>query len=470
MTPSRQVHAGIWRCAVYGERRAAVLVYSVIALAMTGLFFAMMGTLASDRPLTYRIAFTATPMAMLAMFYWLRYVTGAVRQNSPANAHLVPSLCSSVRRTTVAAWCLTLLPLAATVSYFAYPALALVAASMVVTLLGMARGGRTAGTVLYIVLVLGALQLSGEPKALAWLAQTPVVAALAVVSAGLAAYALRAIFPNAGDRHWRLLNAQSRQRISTDMTATWEHNRRSPKRRWLYAKLLKHDLRSGAAPEPLLLHALGPQNHRFDFIVPLAAAGVLSVLLKVFLSSYEPAPGQLPAILIGTLLPALLLMQAVSFHRFVASMAGTRGEQALVRLAPRAPHANRFGRTLAAQFLTICLIELAIGLAFLMAMAFLFGGVETGAALLASLFCAGVAMAGWPLRDYAGRRPDSILVLIVQASAIGAGCVGLVLLTGRPGEWGLLFVATLAGALAILRGRWEKMANAPAPFPAARFA
>lgn len=471
MNPAWQVHASIWRHAVLGERRLAVVVWSAAALALcalAGLVTAVQQQYAPQLAPYSRLAICTLPLAALAIFLWMRYVSGAVRQNSPANAQLVPGLCRAVRRTTIVAWCLTLLPMALLASAVQYSALAFLALSAMVTMLGVARGGRSIGTVMYIFLLMASLQISYTPGLKVWMSQSPVLLVVGLLSMALAVGALRSVFPHGGDRHWKLLTAQDKLRLSTDLEGTLLHRRSSGHRRLLYAVLLKNDLHPGARPEHLLLHALGPGNHRFDFVFPLVTAAGLALGLKLVLASYVPAAGEIPMEIIYSFTAPLLLLQGLTFQRLVVSMNTTRGEQSLVRLAPRAPNAGRLARSVARQMLAICVTEWLVCAAAVLGLLLLFGGGAKGLMLLGATMCTSLAMTGWALRDYSGKQPGRLAMVIVQTVAMSAGCIALMLLLGRPLAWGVLFALMLVASVAIVRGRWNTMVNAPPPFPAGR--
>ncbi|MES2017787.1 MAG: hypothetical protein V4484_14950 [Pseudomonadota bacterium] len=149
MKQALAVHRNIVRAAMFGERKGWLLGWTVIALLLLvpAALFDFGGGKHPDWGKQSQLAFL---MAALALFWWLRFVPGAVRQNSPANARLVPGLNRSVRRTTMLFWCLTLAPMAWLASRFTHPMLAFVVFSMLITTLGMARGGRQAGMVIYL--------------------------------------------------------------------------------------------------------------------------------------------------------------------------------------------------------------------------------------------------------------------------------------------------------------------------------
>lgn len=455
----------VWSTAVLGARRSWVIGWSAVLLSLfvlAVLFFHIVG---ADQP-DKRVFGSTIPLAMLALFYWVIYVPGAVRQNSPANARLVPGLHRAVRRTTVLAWCLTLAPLALLSSASERGALMFAALSLMVTSIGMARGGSATGAALFALLTMAIAFVPGKPALVAWLSTGPVLAALFVFGAALAWEGLRSVFPFGGDRHWKLLPAQETQRASGSLQRLMLSRRFAGGRASLYGWLLRRDLRPSARPEHLLLHALGPGNHRFDFVGYLLPVLLLAVLAKLVLAMLGLGASNVPLEIIAFFSVTLLPMQGLNFQRLVVSMRNSRGEQALVRLAPRAPRADRLGRVLARQMLRVCLSEwLAFG-AGALALILLFGGGVKELVTLAILQCVCLAMAGWPLRDYSKPRA-ALLVVIAQAVLVAGLALSLYMLRGQPVLWAALL---LGCALAIVYQRWKTMAGAAPPFPAAAMA
>lgn len=458
----------IWSNAVLGERRRWMLGWTAVLLSLfvlVLLFFLAFG------PVEPRMAIIgcAIPLATLAMLYWLSYVPGAVGQNSPANARLVPGLHRAVCRTTVLAWCLTLAPLALFASAFEHAALMFVALGALVTSIGMARGGRTIGDAIFILVIVAMAFVAGGPAQVVWLSSAPVLTGLYLLGAALAWEGLRTVFPSGGERHWKLLPAQENQRVRGDLHQTLRRDRASGARARLYAALLRRDLCPAARPEHLLLHALGPGNHRFDFVMPLLLVLFVAVAAKLALTALGLGAAKIPLELICIFAATLIPMQGPYLHRLVVSMNNTRGEQALVRMAPRAPRADRLGRVLARQMLRLGLFEWLACAAGTLALILLYGGGIKELVMLATLQCASLAMTGWTLRDYSGHKHGASLIeVIVQTVLMAAGGVALFLIRGNLAAWSALLVLMLGAAYAIVHGRWKTMVDAPAPFPAGR--
>lgn len=471
MNPGWQVHMGIWRHAVFGDRRQVVMAWTYIALACFALSAMVMMFAKLSGPgerSVFRVVGIAP--AALGIFYWMRYVSGAVGQNTPANARLVPGLCASVRRTAIGAWFLTLLSMALLAASFDYPLPAFIGLSVMVTALGMSRGGRPFGTVVYILLTLIAVIGTDQTSLKTWLSSAPVAGVLGLLSVAFAWNALHNIFPAGGERHWKMLPEQDKQRASGDLHRTMHVNRSSGRRAWVYPILLKHDLRPGAATRHLLLHALGPANHRFDFVMPTLFVAAVALLVRLAMPVFGMTDFQVPLGVIYSLAAPLLLMQGFVFHRMIVSMDSTRGEQALVRLAPRAPQASRLGRSLARQLLTICLVEWLVAGIAVLGLMLLFGAGRKELVLLATVMGTSLAVTGLALRDYSGKSSAALSTVLLQTLTMGAGFVALLVLRDQPLAWSALLVVMLTASVAIVHRRWKTMIDAPAPFPAGRLA
>jgi hypothetical protein len=334
----------------------------------------------------------------------------------------------------------------------------------------MGRGGRSVGIAIYILMIVAFLFTGDSPGVRAWLSKPAVLAGLSLLSAALAWDALRTVFPAGGERHWKILSAQVRQQVSGDMRKTMKVKRAGGGRGRLYAFLLARDLQPGGHPEHLLLHALGPGNHRFDVVLPLLGALLAALAVKLGVTGSAPRANHMALQFFSCFAVPLILLQCFTFHRLVVSIDNTHGEQALVRLAPRAPRADRLGRSLARQLLGICLTEwLACGLGALAIMA-LFGGGARYMTLAASAMCASLAACGWALRDYSGKQPGALVEVIVQSVLVGAGVVALFLVRENLPMWTALALLMVGCAWAIGSERWKRMVSAPVQFPAGRFA
>ena len=467
MSRGLRMHASIFFAALLGERRQLVVGWTVTALlaCVAGAGLVAMAKGSAQAILTGILV----PLMALAAFLWLRYVPGAVRQNSPANARLVPHLHALVRRTAIGAWCAAMLPfvLYAAVADNGVPVL--LGAAVAMTALGMSRGGHASGTAIYILLIVGATFGPANTVLASWLASPAVLAAMGGACLLFAWFALGKTFPAGGEGHFRLLKQQGRQQAGTALADLQKLRLSSGKAERLYGMMLRHDL-CKARRENLLMHALGPSNHRFDFLAPLVVALAVILFAKAGLSQLEFLPqGYIPQ---GILILASLgvLAQGITFHRFVASFTPTRGEQSLVRLTPAAPAAPVLGAVVARQLLRMALGEWAVFNVFVIAALLLFSGGWHEVQMVASMAAASLAMTGWALRDYAAAEGGSLVEVAVQCLLMGTGTVALFLVRGDLPMWSMLMLLLLGCSFAIVSGRLKAMAAAPVPFPAGRLA
>lgn len=237
---------------------------------------------------------------------------------------------------------------------------------------------------------------------------------------------------------------------------------------------LDYDLRHGAKPAQMLLHALGPHVHRVDILLPTVAA-VCVLGLVGLLHLFQAGPSFLVGISLAWSIIAILLpLHCFRLYRIVSGIDASTPEQVLVRLAPRAPRAAEIGGVLARELLMISVCEwLAILIVVVLGSAFLMKGIEWHTARLimllnASVVIASFAINGWTLRDYSGTERALFGGWLLQGTIAMGGLFAMVSFIGRPLIWTALAVCMmLIGALAIA-GRWRTMAKAPAPFPTAR--
>lgn len=473
MNQAWRLYSSIWRTAVHKDGTGLrswiviLLLASVLGVLLGVSRFA--GAFNHGIPLPSVLTAISIPVNALMALWWMRYVPGAVRQNSPENARLVPGLHAAVRRTTVVAWCLSMVPLAMLASGFPNPSFVFLIASLFLTSATLSAGGRPVGMFVYAGVIF-AMAAGGKSMFVATLLSQPsVLAAGVLVSFAYGWWALHAVFPAGGDKHFGLLKKQARRQAGSDLAAVQRVQHRSGARNRLYAWMLHYDLGRGSR-EDLLLHALGPYNHRFDLALPalavLAAAGLMKLAnsLHVFAIDRD-------VLLIATIMGSLcILAQGLFCERFVASMKNTAGEQSLVRLAPSAPGAPQLGATLARLMLVLCLREWAMCIAVMTAAVLLLGGGASELRVLAGFGVVSLAMAGWALRDYSGKLAQAHVEEFVQAALVGAGGVALFLVREDLPTWCLLLGLLFACACVIVSGRWQRMAGAPSPFPSGRFA
>lgn len=468
MSPSWRVCFAIWCTAMAGERPATAKIWFVL-LTVLALAAGIGSAVLMPGETTTRTVVVSVLLAMLGLCHWVRYVIGAARQNSPANAALVPNLHRSVRITTVLAWAVSLAPCALLASALENSAALFIAMAFELTALGLAFGGRKEGAVMapLLVSVLGFAQHFAVLREL-MTGRTGLLVA-AMLTLALARHGLCAVFPRAGERHWQLRRRQAQQSSYGDAVAVQRLSRASGAYRPIYAWKLRRDLQRPAERANLMLHALGPNTHRLDMLVPLTGVAVAALLAKAgYLWAGSPGwPTQLQAL--PSLIGAAAGMQSMSLHRFVMSMANSRREQALVRLTPAAPDALLLPRVLARRLLTIALGEWLAWSVLALGVVALFDGGWLQVRVVAALAVPSLAGIAWILRDYTRRDQGwSVGPILTVALAVVSG-TALLITRAYWQPWTAVLIVMLVLAGMLLRWRYSAMAAAPVAFPAGRF-
>ncbi len=462
----------IGRVAMLSERKHVLQAYTLLFLilaAVLGMFKV------GDSPFDGALFVPALPLTVLAMFYWDRFIIQAIRQNTPACASLVPRQHASMRLAVILAWLIAVAPCLWLATGFAQGPLIVVLYANYLAAAGLMRAGYGVGKVIYLSLYVFAIFVWRDESLVAALVQWPVAVGLMVVTLVVAALCLRLAFPSAGERHWRILPEQKVPVHLFDLPEIWVAQLSFGQRHALYGIKLDYDVRHGARPAQMLLHALGAHIHRFDLVLPLVAVSTVIGIVWLLNLSQAGLLGSLSMVLIWPIMAVLLPLHFFRMRRIVSAINATAAEQALVRLAPRAPRASDMGRVLAKELLMISVCEwLAILFVVVLGGALLMKGITWQAArpvmqINASVVIASFAMNGWALRDYSDKQPASFGSGIL----LGAILTGSVFAMVSFVQWPLIWIAL--GGLVLLLGawiimhRWRTMAVAPAPFPAARF-
>jgi hypothetical protein len=241
-----------------------------------------------------------------------------------------------------------------------------------------------------------------------------------------------------------------------------------------YFVALRRDLKR-ADPAALLMHALGPAAHWSAWIGGLVTVLFMGAVARlVFIWSHaeslQPLIGWMT-----TVGPALLALTiAFSTAQYGQQMRRTQGEQALLRLTPRAGDTALLNRRLAGRVLRqalgcwAALTAVVLGVSLLLE-----AGPDAVLRQLGLCSLAGqVAMMGL-LGDYAGGTGGWSLMLALRAGVLAAAqalaAVGLAWLTGTT-PWPWLIELSLAVCAVLLRLDWKRMLAAPPAFPAGRLA
>lgn len=451
----------LWTTALFGDRAGWVRLVSAVGLTLA-LVGAWLGTHSGDDPLLGAALCGGTLLALPAAYLWARFCDGAVLQNSPANARLVPGLNRGVRQCAVLGWVAAmacLLPLA-----YGHPdgAVLYPLAGIALVGLGLWRAGHVDGLTVMVAAPLFYAFGSMSASLMHALSQPLGMALSTLVCLAYGAWALPRAFPIAGERHWRMCGKQQVIMAMRDRASLDKMGRNSWASHRSYAWLLARDCRGPTHPADLLLHGLGPGNHRYWLALMLAYLMVLILLVKaVTLMLALPDVSR-------TLTWWLVVALAICWGRFSMSIRRTGGEQALLRLAPAMPSAPSLNRVLGRRIAAIALLEwTACALIALGTLALWDSGASAyrvGAVVAAIL----LAATGYSLDDYARKQQTGFLGNLLLALWMAALLVAGIITQGRPLAWSGVFALAAASSLLYIWRRWRRMQRGPVAFPANR--
>jgi hypothetical protein len=242
----------------------------------------------------------------------------------------------------------------------------------------------------------------------------------------------------------------------------------------IYLAALRRDVKR-ADPAAMLMHALGPVAHWSAWIGGVVTLLFMGVVARLVLAWSHEAGAQAFFGWITDAGPAILSVTiALSTAQYGQQLRRTAGEQALLRLTPRAGDATLLNRRLAGRVLRQALGCWAVLTVVVMGVSLLVGaGPDALLRQLGLCSLAGqVAMMGL-LGDYASGAGGWHLALGLRAAAYAAvqalAAVGLGKLTGTT-AWPWLIEISLAVCVVKLRLDWKRMLAAPPAFPAGRLA
>lgn len=456
----------IWRHAV-APKRLRKIMWCVCALLAVG--GGMLAYHADGGELTPRhTLLLVMPWFMLGVLYWLDLVTGAVRQNTPANAQLVPRLRVRAMQLVGLVWILFTLSITLALSNgFGHPALWSVAAASWLLGGAMVRVGLQYGMLLMFV-SFGVLLLPRPVMLMVQdLAATPAgTAACGLWIALLAWFGAYSLFPK-GDRHFN-------QRAAVEKGVRQEQGTHTAnKRSSLYAMDLGRASRQRNSAGELVLHAFGPGAHWSVSAQMLALMAAVLIAGRLLLAATGTDARMLAPFAGGFIIIPLLLTFASIPQRIVGRATASAGEQAVLRLAPMAPRTGQYNREIATALLRRALGEWAIVTVALVAVVGAVNMHNDIALLQFAVCCLAMPLMTVVLRDYA-REPalrKSYMYLAAIYLVVAAGVAYFAML--RTSIVPVLVTCIVVGAGAtslIAASRRRKMIAAPVAFPAGRMA
>lgn len=465
----------LWRAALATRHPRTNLVVCCGAVLLA-LFVGTLAWFKTTDPLQVAVNSVRAAFAILAFGWMMYFVPGAIKLNTPANATLVPRMRRRARQLTVLVWLAatglaTLLALGSALGAH----LVFLGVGFWLIALGLARAGHRAGMLVQFLVPMGIMFHAAIPRE--WLAQLATWPALAVASLlmlALGAWTLDMMFPQGGDRHFRL---QAAQKLVSDQTSVEGMARRPAHSRLnlgVYRAALGRDCARRDAGA-LLMHVLGPAVHWSLRLLPLVSLLAI-VALALLVVRRVASAGTMEAIAGGSwfFASSALFVQLFDYERRLLRLDFTRGEQGLVRLAPAMPAAApAFNRRLARRLLRSGLTEWAILSAFVLCVVALTGAPVAILSMQACICCLTLPLLASNLRDHAHRSGSSGWrmflgwLLALGAAFLAAGFAQRAF--GTPLLPGAAFAAAVIAAAAVA-WRWRRLVAAPHAFPVGRLA
>lgn len=456
----------IWRNAVAPRMLRKVIACVCAALAIGA---GMLAYQSSGENLMPRdTLLVSLPWFFLGMLYWLDLVSGAVRQDTPANARLAPRLRARAMQLVGSCWIVFILLITLAMgSAFGSPALWAAAAAGWLLGSAMVRLGFQSGMVfLSLPFMLMLLPHEAIP-AVRDFAGTAIGITVCALWIGVVAwFGKRTLFPR-GDRHFDQRAVVEKGVRQSEGTHT--ANLRSS----LYATDLARASRTRTSAGELVLHALGPGAHwsvsarMFAMLAGALVAGrVLIEVMAADSRTLAPFVG-------GFIIMPLLLSFAAIPQRIVGRASASHGEQALLRLAPVVPRMDQYNHALAGALLRRALGEWAIVTVALVAVT---GAVDAHPSITLLQFaacCLAMPLMTIVLRDYARAPalPTQYIYLAALYLVISAGAAYYAMLHTSVIPVAVVSFILGVGATAYMAAsRRRVMVGAPVAFPAGRMA
>lgn len=406
---------------------------------------------------------------VLLSWTW-RFVPGAVKLASPANAALVPQMRRRLVELACLAWFVPVAGIA--LAPYADPGpvglwLFLIVFGTVGSAFGMA--GHQAGSPIITVACLGSIFVGKVPAATHVLLSSPPALALALLLyAGLIVAAAREMFPQGGERHWGMIARRARIGMAASQSDPMIEKLAGVHTKGWYAAALRRD-GEGRDSRRLVLHALGPVHHLGESMVALGLVSAVLVVLAVFTTWRTDGDVVRD---IGWMFTCLLLVVPFAQSlRLNALLQAHPAEQALVRLAPAMPGgAPAFNRHLGQALVRQALLVWAIASGAALALTALGGAGGTALLNLACACCLLLPLAAAPLRNHAQRAALANWMAVILLLVSAAMDLMLGYAARRAGLPVLPVAAVLSivtAAIAVTRGL-RVMQTSPFAFPAGR--
>jgi hypothetical protein len=468
----------IWRVTTIQRDERTVMLMNWLALigAVLGLMGAGLAILQHrESPLVLLRVLTGVGAFWLGFIWTMLFVPGSILLNSPANARLVPRQRRRLLQMATGSWALVTLGVTAAMGQWA--ALPVVGISLIG--LALTRAGRTEVAPLFVVGInWPALSRHVLPAAVVEAAASNAgLLTLSVLLLPAGAWALRSLYPAAGDSHLARRGDQVRRAARLERRGLAYPGEGGRLSRWTIARvypcMLRRALRRPQAGV-LLMHALGPVAHWSAWIAGVGGLLLFGAACRLLLEwRGGDALREFVGGPMGAGLAALTVVILFSTAAFSQQLRKHVGEQALLRLTPLTGDAALLNRRLAVQLLANALRNWSmLALVVLLATVLVGGDRETVLRQGALCVLAGQVAAMGLLGDFAGEGGWNV-PLTVQAGLLAvvelAVAAGLAKASDTATWAWVAAIAIGVGAWQLRRG-WRTMLAAPPAFPAGRIA
>jgi len=411
--------------------------------------------------------FGGVPLAFLGACWWCTLCSGAASQNTPANARLVPELNGALRQALAWGWVATMVTLMPLAYGLADGMVLLSLMGLAVSGLGLGVAGRTGGFA--VPLGAGLLYAFGSDTAL-WtraLANPMTDAVLVLCCLGYTVWALQKALPQAGERHWDMCSKQARTEAMFDLSQWEKWTRANGGSYRVYSALLARHAGGGVRPVDMLLHGLGPRNHRYYLLVTLAC-GVLLLAVRPLMDLLGFLDADIAKHLAPPIFGGAVGGMAMCWARFAVSIRSTPHEQAVLRLAPVLPAGPVLNRVLGRRMLAIGLGEWAAMTALTLLLMWQWQPGAVAMQTTASMAIVLMAGLGLSLDDYARKvRHYPFIYCLLALWMIVLLCIGY-FRERDDAAWAILVGLQLATSVGFIVWRWLRMQRGAVAFPANR--
>lgn len=457
----------IWNCAMAHRCNG---VFKILTWGLAALIVIVpIGDWLFHRDLHEAIGSISAPLTLLYVCLWMTMIGGVIRQNTPANAQLVPRLRKrSIQMTLI----IVFLATAVTSLFLSYvfDRYGWCFLFLGFYVIGVAFGqGRSIGWLsnfMFWVYPAIARRQSTEVSTLMWSDTALLIGALVLVA--LIYYFIRITFPAGGDRSW---NVQSRvQKQNQTNKEPMAINANSSSFALLpYDTSFRRDCAKHSAN--LILYVLGPSAHWTASLRPMALVSAAVVIVKAYLliSPHPDVSGFLAAD--GWAFGLMLLMFSIPYS--ASRIAVTTTEQSLFRLTPHAPSSQLFNRRLGAGLLRTYAQGWLLLTATMVIVSVLTGASTEKYVIELSICSVLLLFACLQLRDYSkevmlnkgyGRHWQLLAFLLLLPTFMMAVTHVSVPLS----IWITITALSIVVSSVLIARRWRSMMAAPIAFPAGR--